>query len=84
MHSQDQLLNQHGHTFPQEIKIKEVRKQEQEVLEAQSVPLRAYLMKFVMPTLTAGLIEVCKVRPEDPVDFLAEYLFKQTPGDVQQ
>ncbi|KAJ3068775.1 Adenylate kinase 7, partial [Quaeritorhiza haematococci] len=44
--------------------IDEVRRQEQEVLEAQSVPLRNYLMKFVMPTLSAGLIEVCRVRPE--------------------
>ncbi|KAJ3142639.1 Adenylate kinase 7 [Physocladia obscura] len=45
-------------------RMDEIRKQEQEVLEAQSVPLRNYLMKFVMPILTSGLIEVCKVRPE--------------------
>jgi adenylate kinase len=31
-----------------------------------------------MPTLTKGLIEVAKVRPEDPVDYLAEFLFQQT------
>ncbi|KAJ3402220.1 Adenylate kinase 7 [Chytriomyces hyalinus] len=58
------------------IRMEEIRKQEQEVLEAQSVPLRNYLMKYVMPTLTTGLIEVCKVRPEDPIDYLAEFLFK--------
>ncbi|KAJ3332668.1 Adenylate kinase 7 [Blyttiomyces sp. JEL0837] len=57
-------------------RMDEIRKQEQEVLEAQSVPLRNYLMKYVMPTLTSGLIDVCKVRPEDPVDYLAEFLFK--------
>lgn len=55
-------------------------------MEAQSLPLRNYLMKFVMPTVTSGLIELCKVRPEvqsdrfsnfkDPIDYLAEYLFK--------
>ncbi len=33
-------------------------------------------MKHVIPTVTAGLIELCKVRPEDPIDYLAEYLFK--------
>jgi len=60
-------------------RLEEVRKQEQEVLEAQSVPLRNYLMKHVMPTLTAGLIDVCKVRPDDPIDYLAEFLFKQNP-----
>eukprot|EP00842_Homolaphlyctis_polyrhiza_P001759 jgi/Hompol1/2584/HPOL_001428-RA len=57
-------------------RLEEVRRQEQEVLEAQSVPLRNYLMKHVMPTLTAGLIEVAKTRPEDPIDYLAEFLFK--------
>ncbi|KAI9209622.1 uncharacterized protein BJ171DRAFT_560904 [Polychytrium aggregatum] len=60
-------------------RMEEVRKQEQDVLEAQSVPLRNYLMKFVMPTLTSGLIEVCKIRPEDPIDYLAEYLFRNNP-----
>jgi adenylate kinase len=51
-------------TISQNARMEEIRKQEQEVLEAQSVPLRNYLMKYVMPTLTSGLIEVCKVRPE--------------------
>ncbi|KAI8824357.1 uncharacterized protein EV422DRAFT_519852 [Fimicolochytrium jonesii] len=63
-------------------RLEEVRKQEAEVLEAQSVPLRNYLMKYVMPTLTSGLIEVCKARPEDPVDYLAEFLFKHNPGNA--
>ncbi|KAJ3391899.1 Adenylate kinase 7 [Lobulomyces angularis] len=58
------------------LRLEEVRKQEQEVLEAQSVPLRNYLMKHVMPTLTSGLIDVCKVRPDDPIDYLSEFLFK--------
>lgn len=47
-----------------------VREEEKATLEAQSLPLRNYLMKFVMPTLTEGLVEVCKVKPEDPVDYL--------------
>ena len=58
----------HSYTSPQNTRLEEVRKQEQEVLEAQSVPLRNYLMKYVMPTLTSGLIEVCKVRPEVSLD----------------
>ena len=64
----------------QNANILEARKQEQEVLEAQSVPLRNYLVKYVMPTLTSALIEVCKTRPEDPVDYVAEYLFKNNPS----
>ncbi|KAG5265339.1 hypothetical protein AALO_G00241190 [Alosa alosa] len=62
--------------------LEEVKRQENELLEAQSVPLRGYLAQHVMPTLTAGLIECCQNRPSDPIDFLAEYLFQNNP-DVQ-
>lgn len=34
------------------------------------MPLRNYLMQHVMPTLTEGLIEACKIKPDDPIDFL--------------
>ncbi|XP_015758848.1 PREDICTED: adenylate kinase 7-like [Acropora digitifera] len=61
------------------VRLSEVKRQEQELLENQSVPLRNYLMKHVMPTLAQGLIECCKMRPDDPVDYLAEYLFKNNP-----
>ncbi|XP_043842596.1 adenylate kinase 7 [Dromiciops gliroides] len=60
-------------------RLEEVKREERELLEAQSVPLRNYLMTNVMPTLMRGLNECCKVRPDDPVDFLAEYLFKNNP-----
>ncbi|NXO59463.1 KAD7 kinase, partial [Aramus guarauna] len=59
--------------------LEEVKRQEEELLEAQSIPLRNYLMKNVMPTLMRGINECCRIRPEDPVDFLAEYLFKNSP-----
>ncbi|XP_046849860.1 adenylate kinase 7-like [Xenia sp. Carnegie-2017] len=61
------------------MRLNEVKKEEQEVLETRSIPLRNYLMKHVMPTLSQGLVECTKIRPEDPVDFLAEYLFKNNP-----
>ncbi|XP_056249717.1 adenylate kinase 7 [Seriola aureovittata] len=61
--------------------LEEVRQQEEELLEAQSVPMRNYLLEHVMPILTQGLIECCRARPHDPVDFLAEYLFKNNPSD---
>ena len=47
-----------------------MKREEFELLEAQSIPLRNYLMKHVMPTLTQGLIECCKTRPEDAIDYL--------------
>lgn len=60
-------------------RLEEVKREEREFLEAQSLPLRNYLMTYVMPTLMQGLNECCKIRPDDPVDFLAEYLFKNNP-----
>lgn len=63
------------------LQLEEVGRQEQEALEAQSIPLRNYLMKYIMPTLTSGLIEVCKAKPVDPIDYLAEFLFKHNPGN---
>jgi adenylate kinase len=59
--------------------LSEVRKQEKEMLEAKARPFRQYIMAHVMPTLTAGLIECAKLRPEDPVDYIAEYLYQHNP-----
>jgi adenylate kinase len=48
----------------------EVRKAETEMLESRSLPLRQYLMANVIPTLTEGMLEVVKMKPEDPIDYL--------------
>ncbi|KAK0077169.1 hypothetical protein PV325_004338, partial [Microctonus aethiopoides] len=39
-------------------------------LQQLSEPLRLYLVNYIFPTLTQGLIEVARLRPDDPVDFL--------------
>ncbi|XP_022077281.2 adenylate kinase 7 isoform X2 [Acanthochromis polyacanthus] len=64
--------------------LEEVRQQEEEQLEALSVPMRSYLMEHVLPTLTQGLTECCRAHPQDPVDFLAEYLLKNNPFEYPQ
>ncbi|XP_024945261.1 adenylate kinase 7 isoform X2 [Cephus cinctus] len=51
--------------------LEKLKEEEEEQLCILGEPLRNYLMKYVFPTLTQGLIEVAKLRPEDPVDFLA-------------
>ncbi|KAM9354949.1 adenylate kinase 7a [Pholidichthys leucotaenia] len=58
--------------------LSEVERQEKELLEAQSLPLRSYLMKYVMPLLTEAMLECCRIKPDDPVDFLAEHLLRNT------
>lgn len=59
-------------------RVAKLEQEEKQLLELQSAPFRAYLMQNVMPTLTKGLTEVCKIRPKDPIDYLAEYLFKMS------
>ncbi|XP_068198505.1 adenylate kinase 7-like isoform X2 [Antennarius striatus] len=56
--------------------LSELKIQERELLEARSLPLRNYLMTYVMPTLTQALSDCCKIKPEDPVNFVAEYLLR--------
>lgn len=46
--------------------------------EIKEMPLRAYLMDNVIPFLAEGLLQVCKIVPEDPVDYLAEFLFTES------
>lgn len=60
-------------------RLAELQQKERELLEVRSQPLREYLMRNVIQTLTQGLIEVCKSKPEDPIDYLAEWLFKNNP-----
>ncbi|CAD7945792.1 unnamed protein product [Amoebophrya sp. A25] len=45
-------------------------------LQNLSVPLKEYMQKHVVPHVAQGLLEMAKVMPEDPVEFLAEHLFK--------
>lgn len=53
--------------------------EEEKLLAVQCEPLRQYLMKFVIPTLAKGLMEIARIKPYDPVDYLAEYLFRENP-----
>jgi len=56
-------------------RLETIRREEFTRLEKHSEPLRQYLMTFVVPTLTSGLIEICREMPEDPIDYLSEFLF---------
>jgi len=45
-------------------------------IEQQSLPVRQYLMKYVLPKVTDAFVEVTRLRPEDPVKFIGNYLFQ--------
>lgn len=59
--------------------LEQFQLEEEKILVAQGEPLRHYMIRFIFPTLSKGLLEVARVKPDDPVDFLAEYLFKENP-----
>jgi adenylate kinase len=62
-------------------RVTQVLEDDRELVEVCSQPLRKYLMSNVIPALVEGLMEVSKVRPEDPIDHLAEFLFKKSVHD---
>lgn len=52
------------------VRLEKLQREERSVLELQSAPFRTYLVQNVMPTLTSALIEICQLRPDDPIDYL--------------
>ena len=45
----------------------------------KGVPVRQYLDETVVPVLRKGLRELVKQRPEDPFEFLGEYIKSNKP-----
>ncbi|KAL8445096.1 hypothetical protein Emag_005203 [Eimeria magna] len=56
-------------------RLRRIAEYEQQLLLMRSIPLRRYLMQHVIPTLSEGLLEVCRVLPEDPISYLTTFLF---------
>ncbi|CAL8314971.1 unnamed protein product [Lota lota] len=52
--------------------LAEVKKQQRELMEARSLPLRNYLMKYIMPSLSQAMLDCCAVKPEDPIDYVEQ------------
>ena len=55
-----------------------IEKHVKEVKACNQLHMRQFLMKAIIPVLTEGMIDVCKISPTDPVDYLAEYIFKKS------
>ena len=43
---------------------------ELEIDKYRAIPFRKFLLDFVVPILSDGLIEISNILPDDPVDFL--------------
>uniref|UniRef100_UPI00358DDA8F adenylate kinase 7-like n=1 Tax=Myxine glutinosa TaxID=7769 RepID=UPI00358DDA8F len=53
------------------------RSEAEELMQARRLPLRHYLMQYVIPPIIEGLVECSKIKADDPVDYLAEYLLRR-------
>ena len=51
-------------------RINQIKTDQEEVLYAEKLPTRNFLLLNIMPILTKGLLEVCKINPIDPIDHL--------------
>ena len=55
-----------------------VKKEETKVENIKNLPMQAYLDKTVMPLVLEGMAEVSKIKPENPIKFLADYLIQHS------
>merc|ERR1712244_20135 len=46
----------------------------------QKLPVRRYLDQTIVPILLAGMTEIVKDRPTDPIEYLAHFLLKNNPN----
>eukprot|EP00419_Tripos_fusus_P010078 CAMPEP_0172663264 /NCGR_PEP_ID=MMETSP1074-20121228/5811_1 /TAXON_ID=2916 /ORGANISM="Ceratium fusus, Strain PA161109" /LENGTH=800 /DNA_ID=CAMNT_0013479229 /DNA_START=140 /DNA_END=2542 /DNA_ORIENTATION=+ len=58
-----------------------IEEYEEQRKHLEALALREYLMQNIVPTMTEGLIEVCKVLPENPLDYLATFLEQHATED---
>ena len=63
---------------PKLIGKKSLKKEETKVEDVKNLPMQAYLDKTVMPLVLEGMAEVSKVKPENPIKFLADYLIQHS------
>ena len=60
----------------EEAKKEQIASMDESQLLRAAVPLRKYLESNVMAVVRRGLIECAEVRPNDPIDYLAEFLLE--------
>lgn len=53
--------------------IEEIKKHELNILNQKSQALKQYITDNVLPALTMGLIKICNNKPDDPLNFLADF-----------
>ena len=62
----------------QDARIAQIRAHVEDIKATEKLNMRQFLMKQVIPVLTEGMIDVYKVGPTDPVDYLSDYIFRKS------
>ncbi|CXI00010.1 P-loop containing nucleoside triphosphate hydrolase, putative [Plasmodium berghei] len=79
--NEDNTINEELNKNDELIKAEKKRQQllmeyQQQYIHNQSLPLRFYLIKNILPILTDALIYICKTKPKNPCLHIAEYLLE--------
>jgi hypothetical protein len=48
------------------------------------MPVREYLFEHIFPHLTPGLLKVAQIRPDDPVQFLTNYIICEHAAETSK
>ena len=62
----------------QDGRLESIRVHMEELESTSTLNMRQFLMKQIIPVLTEGMIDVYRVGPTDPVDYLADYIFTKS------
>lgn len=62
----------------------EQKRQEILEMEKKCLPVRHYLFKFILPSVADGLVQCAKLRPKEPVEFLANFLISQGSNNIDE
>ena len=61
---------------PKLLQKTKIKPGEKAVQDIKNLPMQAYLDKTVMPLVLEGMAEVSKIKPDNPIKFLADYLMQ--------
>jgi adenylate kinase len=62
----------------QDGRLASIKAHMEELESTSNLNMRQFLMKQIIPVLTEGMIDVYRVGPTDPVDYLADYIFAKS------
>ncbi|EWM26597.1 dpy-30-like protein [Nannochloropsis gaditana] len=75
----EEIAESHGVNDGEGAGTAAVAQHEQDKVNMQSLPIRAYLDQTVVPILLDGMSQLVVERPSNPIEWLAAYLIKNNP-----